>query len=222
MSINPVYHHTPQKLMLELEDIQRAKSNPVHFGSLYKKHHEQIFRYIHQRTDDIETAQDITSQVFLKAMNNLNKYEFRGLPFGSWLYRIAKSELYQSFRDNQANRTVNLDSVHLYEMMDVFNEDPSDANLRHLFVCIDKLKEEEIQLIELRFFEKRAFKEVGEILEITENNAKVKCFRILDKLKKLFLNHKPNEKNQNDLESSDFKLGRNSSQAKFYSINSRL
>ena len=221
MSINPVYHHTPQKLMLELEDIQRAKSDPEHFAPLYTKYHEQIFRYIHQRTDDIEMAQDITSQVFLKAINNLNKYEFRGLPFGSWLYRIAKSELYQSFRDNQAIRTVNLDSVHLYEMMDVFNEDPSDANLRRLFVCIDELKEEEIQLIELRFFEKRAFKEIGEILEITENNAKVKCFRILDKLKKLFLNQKPNEKNQNDLESSDFKLGRNSSQARFSAINSR-
>ena len=48
------------------------------------------------------------------------------------------------------------------------------------------MKESDIQLIEMRFFEQRAFKEMGEILAITENNAKVKTFRALDKLKQLF------------------------------------
>ena len=48
-----------------------------------------------------------------------------------------------------------------------------------------------MQLIELRFFEKRSFKEMGEILELTENNAKVKTFRALEKLKTLFLTKKP-------------------------------
>jgi len=49
------------------------------------------------------------------------------------------------------------------------------------------LKEKDLQLIELRFFEKRSFKEIGEILDITENNAKVKSFRALEKLKQLYL-----------------------------------
>ena len=48
-----------------------------------------------------------------------------------------------------------------------------------------ELPEDELQLIEMRFFEKRSFKEIGEILEITENNAKVKTYRILEKLKKI-------------------------------------
>jgi RNA polymerase sigma-70 factor (ECF subfamily) len=48
------------------------------------------------------------------------------------------------------------------------------------------LKEKDLQIIELRFFEKRTFKEIGEILELTENNAKVKSFRAIEKLKKLF------------------------------------
>ena len=51
---------------------------------------------------------------------------------------------------------------------------------------ISRLKENEIQLIELRFFEKRSFKEMGDILEIKENNAKVKTFRVVQKLKNLF------------------------------------
>ncbi|MBL7885021.1 MAG: sigma-70 family RNA polymerase sigma factor, partial [Bacteroidia bacterium] len=50
---------------------------------------------------------------------------------------------------------------------------------------ISELPEDELQLIEMRFFEKRAFKEIGEILNITENNAKVKTYRIIEKLKKI-------------------------------------
>ena len=48
------------------------------------------------------------------------------------------------------------------------------------------MKEKDMQLIEMRFFEKRSFREIGEILEITENNAKVKTFRAIEKLKQLF------------------------------------
>ncbi len=48
------------------------------------------------------------------------------------------------------------------------------------------LKEDQLQLIEMRFFEKRSFREIGEIVGLTENNAKVKTFRALIKLKQLF------------------------------------
>lgn len=186
MIVNPLYHHTPDKIQRELEWIQHAKRDPERFAPLYAKYHEQIYRYIYQRMDDVDLAADITSQVFLKAMNNLHKYEFRGVPFGSWLYRIAKSELYQSFREQQAVRTVNIETVHLSEFIDSFCEEENEANKKRLFECIAKLKEEDVQLLEMRYFERRPFKEIAEILEVTENNAKVKCFRVLEKLKKLF------------------------------------
>ena len=124
----------------------------------------------------------------MKAIKNLHKYEFRGVPFVSWLYRIAKSELYQAFRDSKADRTVNIDSIHMANMIEEFEYDESEENKERLLVCLSKLKEEDMQLLELRFFEMRSFKEIGEILEITENNAKVKSFRALEKLKKLFIN----------------------------------
>ena len=93
MTVNPMFHQTTLRLEEELSWILRAQKNPESFGPLYKKYHEQIFRYIYQRMNDEELAFDITSQVFIKAMTNLHKYEYRGVPFASWLYRIAKSEL---------------------------------------------------------------------------------------------------------------------------------
>ena len=186
MPVNPIYHHTEDKLMQELQWIKRAKDDPRGFEPLYNKYYEQIFRYIYQRMDDKVLAHDITSQVFLKAMNNIQKYEYRGVPFASWLYRIAKSELYQSFRDEKATRTINVDTSNLSIMIDDIEEDASEENRAVLLSAIKELNEEEVQIIELRYFEKRSFKEIGDMLEITENNAKVKAHRVVQKMKKLF------------------------------------
>ena len=186
MPVNPIYHHTEDKLRQELLWVKRAKEDSRAFEPLYTKYYEQIFRYIYQRMDDKDLAGDITSQVFLKALNNLHRYEFRGVPFASWLYRIAKSELYQSFRDKKAKRTINVESMNLFEMVDDWVEDCSDEKRQLLLRVIGQLREEEVQLIEMRYFEKRSFREVGEILEITENNAKVKAHRVIQKMKKIF------------------------------------
>jgi RNA polymerase sigma-70 factor (ECF subfamily) len=187
MAVNPVYHQTNDRLQDELVIIQEAKDNPERFGPLYQKYHEQIFRYIYQRMDDEHLAFDVTSQVFVKALKNLHKYEYRGVPFSSWLYRIAKSELYQAFRDRKARRTVSVESMHLFEMVEEFEEDDSSTNKKKLLQCLSLLKDGDLQLIELRYFEKRSYREIGEILEITENNAKVRTFRALERLKKLFM-----------------------------------
>jgi len=194
MSTNPIYHHTEDKLLKELKWIMYAQKDPRGFEPLYSKYYEQILRYIYQRIDDKDTAYDITSQVFLKALNNIHKYEYRGVPFASWLYRIAKSELYQSFRDKKARRTVNVDTTHLANVMEEI-EEPVGGEIERkiLLQLIGQLKEDEVQMVEMRFFEKRSFKEIGEILEITENNAKVKSHRIVQKMKKLF-NQIGNEK----------------------------
>lgn len=191
MRVHSNFHQTNQLLQNELDLIKKEQKNPEQFGPLYKKYHEQIFRYIYQRMDDIELAHDITAQVFIKALLNITKYEYRGVPFSSWLYRIAKSELYQSFRDKKAERTINIDAINVVAIIDEIESDEKEENKKHLLDSLSLLKEKDVQLIELRFFEKRSFKEMGEILELTENNAKVKTFRALEKLKTLFLTKKP-------------------------------
>jgi RNA polymerase sigma-70 factor (ECF subfamily) len=186
MATNLNYHQSSLVLREELTIIEKAKRNPQFFAPLYNKYYEVIFRYIYKRVDEQEAAYDITSCVFIKAMGALNKFEFRGVPFSSWLFRIAKSELYQSFRDQKARRTINIDSVTIVQMVDEICDDRSEENRGKLLKSLTLLKENELQLIEMRFFEKRSFREIGEIIGLTENNAKVKTFRALAKLKKKF------------------------------------
>jgi RNA polymerase sigma-70 factor (ECF subfamily) len=185
MAVNLLYHQSTFRLEDEMSLIEIAKKDPRQFAPLYKKYHEAIFRYVYKRVDDEEAAYDITSCVFVKALASLPKYEFRGVPFSSWLFRIAKSELYQSFRDKKAQRTVSLDSVTIVQFIDELNEDFSEEQRITLLNSLKLLKDHQLQLIEMRFFEKRSFKEIGEIVGLTENNAKVKTFRALVKLKEI-------------------------------------
>ncbi|MBA3706055.1 MAG: sigma-70 family RNA polymerase sigma factor [Bacteroidetes bacterium] len=179
------YHATQTDLLNEQAIVEAAKKDTRNFGLLYNKYYEQIFRFIYQRLDDKEQAFDTTQQAFMKAMDNLSKYEFRGVPFASWLYRIASSEVNNLFRAQKVQRTVNIDSVSVYTIIEEIQESKIDKYHDKIVDIIgEQLEEDELQLIEMRFFEKRSFKEIGEILDITENNAKVKTYRILEKLKK--------------------------------------
>jgi RNA polymerase sigma-70 factor (ECF subfamily) len=65
-------------------------------------------------------------------------------------------------------------------------ENDSEVNRSKLLSVLTRLKADQLELIEMRFFEKRSFREIGDLLEMTENNAKVKTFRAVNKLKQLF------------------------------------
>lgn len=177
-----------QSFLLEEERklVERAKENPRYFAPLYERYHDAIFRYIYRRVDEEEQAYDITSSVFVKALQGIHKYEYRGLPFSAWLFRIAKSELYQSFRDQKAQRTVSIDKVVLKQVIEDWTEDYRQEDVDRLLSKLRLLKEGQLQLIEMRFFEKRSFKEIGDITGLSENNAKVKTFRAVLKLKQFF------------------------------------
>ncbi len=179
------YHKNEIDLKLEMQQVEAAKANPARFNVLYENHYKSIFIFIHRRTEDEELTADITSQVFLKALLNIKKYEYKGVPFSAWLFRIALNELNMYFRKNNTNRVVSLEQNSIGQIMQEIQEEDNTQTLQQMLLALKQLNTEDMQLIELRFFEKRAFAEVAAIVGITENNAKVKVYRILDKLKKM-------------------------------------
>ena len=168
--------------------IKSSQSDPEAFRPLYEKYFKRIFLFVLHRVEDKSLAADITSQVFLKALLHIKKFTFRGLPFSAWLFRIALNECNDYFRKNKRYRIVTIEDVsvdHLYEEL-TNNTREEDLRLQ-LPRILQKLSTAELQLIELRFFEQRPFKEVADIIGITETYAKVKVYRVLQKMKKLFL-----------------------------------
>jgi len=170
----------------ENELIEWSKKDHRYFEPIYEKYYEPIFRLIMCRVQDEEVTKDITSNVFCKALVNLDKYKFQGLSFSSWLYRLALNSCYDYFRTQKKKRTVVLEEFMTQEMAEEFEPEALylQRGLKLLPEVLDKLKPRDLELIELRFFESKNFKEISEILGITENNAKTRSHRILKRIRK--------------------------------------
>lgn len=179
------YHATSAEIDQEIAEIDAAVKDMSKFSVLYNRYYVRIFRFVLQRIADEETSADITSRVFLSAMLNLKSYKHRGFPFASWLYRIARNEVNQEFRKERTERVFQAGYADIAELTSEIMEKEDDALQKKLQAALGKLKGPEMELIEMRFFEKRSFKEIGDIMDVTENNAKVKMFRVIQRLKKL-------------------------------------
>jgi RNA polymerase sigma-70 factor (ECF subfamily) len=168
--------------------IQRAQRQPEAFGLIYEKYYGAIFGFVERRVGDTDLAADVVSQVFLKAMLQLDRYQHKGLPFSAWLYRVASNQVAEHYRKTQRSRVVSLDTGHFERLLADAEAPEAGAQAEAAALVqalLAQLGNEEVQLLELRFFEERPFKEVAYILGITENNAKVRAYRIIEKLKKI-------------------------------------
>lgn len=173
-----------ERMQEEWLEIQAAQGDPAMFRPLYVRYYEMVFRFIYRRTANEELSADICSQVFLKAMQRLSDYSFKGVPFSAWLFRIASNEVAQHFRQQQKNRVLSIEETQIGDMADEIDEEDNEALRAALLLALDDLKEGDMELIEMRFFEQRSFKEIADITGMTESNAKVKTYRILERLKK--------------------------------------
>lgn len=170
----------------ESEVIRLAKKQQEYFGLLYEKYFDQIFRFVFKRLGgDEETAGDLTQQTFIKAMANIQKYTDMGLPFSSWLYRIAQNEVSMHFRSSKKTKTVCIEQQAVLGLLDEVTPTHrmSMEEQEKLVQLLNELEQEQCDLIELRFFQGIGFREISEIYNITEANAKMRVYRILEKLK---------------------------------------
>jgi RNA polymerase sigma-70 factor (ECF subfamily) len=183
--MNHANNMSERAIEAEWLEIQAAQQDPALFRPLYERYFETIFRFIYRRVTDEALSSDICSKVFLKALQNINAYSFRGVPFSSWLYRLAGNEVAQYYRQQKKKRVVSIEDSHINSIIESDEPGDQEQQLQQMISALDQLREKDLILIELRFFEERPFKEIAEIIGITEPNAKMKTYRALNKLRKL-------------------------------------
>ncbi len=173
----------------ELKLIESAKLNSANFAPLYDHYYKPIYLFIYKRYHDKELTADLTSQVFLKAMLNIQKYQDKGFPFSAWLFRIAFNEMNMLHRKNSKYKEVEVREKDAIEFLDELDIELKEKNMETILSFLEKMEEEQQQLIQLRFFDKLSFKEMGDLLLITEDNAKIRLYRAIEKLKKMTGGH---------------------------------
>ena len=170
--------------------IERAiKGEASAFGLLYDKYQPQIYRFIYLKVGHREEAEDLTHQVFLKTWGNIDRYNFQGFPFSSWLYRVARNQVIDFYRTKKAN--LSLESINITELkIESFNSGEIDVNpdIERIKKAIHQLNLRQQDVIILRFIEDFSLAEVASILNKTETAVKLIQHRALKKLKKI-INH---------------------------------
>jgi RNA polymerase sigma-70 factor (ECF subfamily) len=174
------------EIQQEYAILERSKRSPRAFGELYERYFDRIFNFIYRQIDDEDVTADLCSQTFLSALRNVNRYEFRGVPFSAWLYRIASNEVNKYYRKKKRDNVFSLEEVRVRELMEQTHEIWDEEILQKLLVYLKSLPTDMLQVLELRFFEDKDFKEIAFILDITESGAKMRTYRALDRLRKNF------------------------------------
>jgi RNA polymerase sigma-70 factor, ECF subfamily len=82
----------------ERDLVERAKYDPGAFGELYDRHFLQIYKFVYSRVRDQSIAEDVTSDVFMKALRSIGRYQDTGRPISAWLYQIAINAVADRFR----------------------------------------------------------------------------------------------------------------------------
>lgn len=175
-----------EEIQHEYAILARSKRNSNAFGELYEKYFDRIFNFIYRQTDDEALTGDLCSQTFLNVLKNLERYEFRGVPFSAWLYKIASNEVNKHYRQRKQDKVFSLEEMRVRELIDISNEGWDEELIQQLLKFLKKLPTDMLQVLELRFFEDKNFKEIAFILDITESGAKMRTYRALDRLRKNF------------------------------------
>ena len=164
----------------ELEErllIEAARKDPGRFGELYEAHFDQVYAYSLGRVRDRAGAEDVTSEVFRRALAFLPRFEWRGVPFGAWLLKIASNVIAdRSKREaRERGRPLPEDSVEI---------GPEEIERRALlFDLVGGLPEDQQRVVRMRFAEEKSIREIARELARSEGAVKQLQFRALKTLR---------------------------------------
>ena len=180
----PAKHSRKETSALPGEDrllVEAAQKDPSRFAELYEANFPRVYGYIARRVGDRDAAQDLTSDVFHKALASIRSFEWRGVPFAAWLLRIAANMIVD--RSKRGVKEIGQD-----ELPDL--PDPGARpkleeadECARLFLLVDDLPTDQRRVIGMRFAEEKSIREIAQALGRTEGAVKQLQFRALQNLR---------------------------------------
>lgn len=157
--------------------IEAAQRDPSHFAGLYEHNFERVYAYVVRRVGDRDAAEDLTADVFHQALANIGRFEWRGVPFAAWLFRIAANAIADRSQRTAKERAVPPP------------DDPEEVSLEEIeerartFRLVKDLPAEQRRVLVMRFAEQRSIREIAQAIQRTEGAVKQLQFRGLENLR---------------------------------------
>jgi RNA polymerase sigma-70 factor, ECF subfamily len=174
----------PRRVTTAIDDgeerllVEGAQRDPSRFAELYEGNFERVYAFVVRRVRDRHEAEDLTAEVFHRALANLGRFEWRGVPFAAWLLRIAANAITDRSQRTARERPLPADL-----------EDPEQVSLEdveyraRLFRLVHDLPADQCRVILRRFAEQRSIREIADELGRSEGAVKQLQFRALQNLK---------------------------------------
>ena len=160
--------------------IEAAQKNPARFAELYENNFNRVYAFISRRVRDRNEVEDLTSEVFHQALTGLPRFEWRGVPFAAWLFRIASNAII----DRAKRAAKETDFANVDNVPEIGSREIEETEQRgRLFQLVDQLPEDQRRVIVMRFAEEKSIREVAHDLERSEGAVKQLQFRALQNLR---------------------------------------
>ena len=158
--------------------------DPRAFGRLFDHYHASVYRYIVSRVHRPSDAEDLTQLVFVKALEALPRYQSRGIPFGGWLFRLARNTVIDHMRTRHDH--IDLDTASGQAGGDAGPDEVTVARLEmdEVAVALAALTDEQREAIALRFFAGLSAREAAEVMGKQEGTIRGLQFRAIAALRR--------------------------------------
>ena len=169
------------ELAAERRLIQASQRDPRRFGQLYERYFDRVHAFALARTGNRTAAEDVTADTFRQAFQHLSNFQWRGVPFSAWLFRIAANAA-TDLRQKSARETA------LNDMPDEPSNSWEEAFLEveervRVFEHVKRLPRDQLQVIVLRFGQERTIREIAQAMGRSEGAVKQLQFRALHRLR---------------------------------------
>jgi RNA polymerase sigma-70 factor (ECF subfamily) len=161
--------------------IDKAKSDPAAFATLYRQCRTPVFYYIYARVGNRKDAEDLVEQVFLNVMEGLAGYRDEG-HFTAWIFTIARSRVADFYRRRKPVVSIEQSYSLCDPLQDPVEHIIHSENLKSLGALLYLLEEEERELLRLRFSARLSFKDIAYILKRKESAIKMSYYRLIERL----------------------------------------
>lgn len=163
---------------------QAVDGDRAAFTELYDRNFDRIYRYIYVKVRNQAEAEDLTQDVFMKALEAIGSYQWRDLPFAAWLFRIAHNRVVDHLRKVSKEKRADLNEVHAVSVEDPVHIAEQHAEVQHLRAALERLPEAQREVATLRFVAQLSIAEVAKILGKSEGTVKALQFNATASLRK--------------------------------------
>lgn len=170
----------------ELELIRRAKEcDPSAFARIFEYYYQDVYNYIYHKVANVHLAEDLTSDVFLKVLESITSFSFRGIPLAMWLLRIARNLMVDHFRGQPKTSDLPLKEDLLSTEVGPSDVFETKLTRQQLVRALSDLTEEQQDVIILKFVDGLNNTEVAQVLGKSEGAIKSLQHRALVSLNRV-------------------------------------